>query len=698
MVAVADGAALLTQPAAELRGPERLREVVRHRLSRLAADTAAAVELAAVAGPRFELQVLGAAAGLDADTLAGALAESIRSGLIEQLPEPVPTGRFTHELVRRVVYDRVPELRRAELHLAVGEALEQAYPARPARILPELAHHFTLAAPVAGTERAVDYNVRAGYAATAAAAFEEGAARLSSALELGIDDPHERARVQVELGFLLHQLGRGAEADARVSESLDVAGGLEERGIAARALMQRTFQRLADPGLDLDEMRLTCQAAIETLGLVGDLTGRAVAERLLSIALTRQGRAAEALEALERALVDAAGDQLTRREVIGTLANTLCVGPTPVSQGIRRCEVLLSTAGDDRVLEATIRRFLALLFAMAARHDEAREQIRRSSLVLDELNYLTPSWVYRAMSARAKELSGDRAGAEHDLKAAWQGFQELGDARIDERAINAATWLANLYCDDGRWEEAAECLAFGADVELAFPTPTALRRLGTRARLAAHRGELAEALELAQRAVEYAAPIDCLNAKADAWLALAEVQRANGAAAEAAAAVAEALQLYEAKGNVAAAANVDADRRLLCLDELHPPQVVGSVAHEQVHGRVRESRLRDELLRVFGVVGRAGHLRRGDELSSAHALRGVTDEQTHGRARVPRLGDQLPRMRWVVGRARNLRLLVPEGRSSRVLPGAWALTPRGRARPVDSGMGRGCRLGGRVWR
>ena len=53
---------------------------------------------------------------------------------------------------------------------AVGEALERTHGADPTTALTELAHHFTLAAPLAGVERGVDYNLRAAEAATVAAA------------------------------------------------------------------------------------------------------------------------------------------------------------------------------------------------------------------------------------------------------------------------------------------------------------------------------------------------------------------------------------------------------------------------------------------------------------------------------------------------------------------------------------------------
>ena len=65
---------------------------------------------------------------------------------------------------------------------------------------------------------------------------------------------------------------------------------------------------------------------------------------------------------------------------------------------------------------------------------------------------------------------------------------------------------------------------------------------------------LGEAATLAQRAVEIADRTDVLNGRARIWLAFAEVQRAAEQTAEADAAVASALELYEQKGNAAAAA------------------------------------------------------------------------------------------------------------------------------------------------
>jgi hypothetical protein len=75
---------------------------------------------------------------------AGDAVEVSETGL-RRLTRPLadlrgPTGRFTHELVRRAVYDRLPSLSRAQLHLQVGEALERLHRDDLDRVLPELAH------------------------------------------------------------------------------------------------------------------------------------------------------------------------------------------------------------------------------------------------------------------------------------------------------------------------------------------------------------------------------------------------------------------------------------------------------------------------------------------------------------------------------------------------------------------------------
>jgi tetratricopeptide (TPR) repeat protein len=141
----------------------------------------------------------------------------------------------------------------------------------------------------------------------------------------------------------------------------------------------------------------------------------------------------------------------------------------------------------------------------------------------------------------------------------WESLRDLQEADPDWRAMNAADKLALIYCDQGRWEDAAAELSYGRDVpESTSNHLESVLRLAVRARLAAHRGELAEGVAIAERAVRRVEASDLLNLSAGVWLALAEVQRAAGAVAAADAAVAEAIRLYEQKGNVAAVAQLRA--------------------------------------------------------------------------------------------------------------------------------------------
>jgi DNA-binding CsgD family transcriptional regulator/tetratricopeptide (TPR) repeat protein len=233
-VELAGGAIRVTRSPAELGTPESVREVVSQRLSRLGPRTTDLLELAATAGGAFELDMMRRATGLAAPELLAALDEAVRSGMIEELPARGLAWRFTHELVRRALYDRLSGVRRAELHLRVGEALEAAE-ARSGRALADLAHHFAAAAPFGGAGRAVEYNVMAARAATAALAFDEAAARLRTALGLGIDGLGERAEVLLELGQASHRGGKALDALEAFRATADIARSLGNAELLARA-------------------------------------------------------------------------------------------------------------------------------------------------------------------------------------------------------------------------------------------------------------------------------------------------------------------------------------------------------------------------------------------------------------------------------------------------------------------------------
>jgi DNA-binding CsgD family transcriptional regulator/tetratricopeptide (TPR) repeat protein len=232
---VEGGRARLTRPIDDLGSPESVREVVTQRLARFDAATAGVLEAAAVAGPEFRLDVVRRAAGLDERGLLTALDEAVQTRIIEEVPSPVLAYRFTHELLRRALYDRLTAARRAELHLQVGTALEGAGAMSRGRGLAEVAHHLAAAGSLGDRGRAVEFNVRAARSAMTALAFDQAAACHRVALDLGIDNSAEEAKVLLDLGTACDSAGHGVEAIDAFAEAADIARARGDADVLARA-------------------------------------------------------------------------------------------------------------------------------------------------------------------------------------------------------------------------------------------------------------------------------------------------------------------------------------------------------------------------------------------------------------------------------------------------------------------------------
>jgi tetratricopeptide (TPR) repeat protein len=447
--------------------------------------------------------------------------------------------------------------------LQVAQALERLHESELERVLPELAHHYTHAAALAGPDRGVRYNLRAAEQAAAAAALAEAAERLATALELGITDEHERVRVQIELALLLAESGDVDQARTLLDEAIVAATRLGDRGQAAYARLLRVRRDwLGELGVDhktsVAERFAVVEEAIPILTELGDARGLAYARFTLAYAYRSRGEQAAAAEELEQALVsaDASGHAPTRSLVITQLVQMLILGPTPADEAIRRCEELKRARRGETVLEATIERGLSLLYAMAGRDDEARDRDRRAGAVLDQVDYHTQAY-FRLYAAWAHRLLDDPAAAERHLLAIWERFGGDVAGATRTQTETARLYLTHLYIEQGRWSDAEQWLE-RADRRVPVLRGSSGVELAARARLAVHRGDLDGALTLALDAVAVAMG-DNLNWQAERWLALASVQRARRDEAAAGAAYAKALTLFEQKGNVAAAARVRAE-------------------------------------------------------------------------------------------------------------------------------------------
>jgi DNA-binding SARP family transcriptional activator len=223
--------------------PSAVDELVAVHVDALGDPARALLRAAAVAGLRFDLEVVAAAAGLAAGEALEALDVALGAGLVVEVgASGRDRYRFAHDLVRRSLYARLSGARRRDLHGRVADAIEASVgsPASPAQVT-SLAHHRCAEAGSRDDMRAVRWALAA--AATARSANDAAGAErwCQEALDhVATANVALRAEVLAELGLaqLSGPLGRAAEAG---SSSLVEAAVLGRRcgrpGLAARAAL-----------------------------------------------------------------------------------------------------------------------------------------------------------------------------------------------------------------------------------------------------------------------------------------------------------------------------------------------------------------------------------------------------------------------------------------------------------------------------
>jgi tetratricopeptide (TPR) repeat protein len=251
-----------------------------------------------------------------------------------------------------------------------------------------------------------------------------------------------------------------------------------------------------------------------------------------------RGRWVDAARASEQALEHArlAGQQRTG---LFWIELALALGPTPAAEALDQL---------DRLLPATPAPYSLLtrawLLAMLDRFDEAVSLARESNERQIELDGWQIGEIRLAEIAR---MAGDHETAARHLETACAWMEEREQLGLLQTYVSL---LGRELCALGRFDEAEPLARRGR--ELVGDDPRAGDQLWrqVQARVLAHRGEHAEAERLAREAVAGHEQTDNLTFQGDAWCDLAEVLAAAGRDEEAAAALAEALERYERKGNI----------------------------------------------------------------------------------------------------------------------------------------------------
>ncbi len=224
----------------ELGIPRGVREVVSHRLEKLPPEVLELLSTAAVIGREFDLQVLTHVGGLEAGAVLTRLQPALDGAIVRQATGEPGRYIFAHGATRDALYDDLPALRRSQLHIAAGEALEQLYEDRIESHLSAIAYHFAKAAPHGDVAKAADYAWWAGERAAATYAYEEAVGLYATSLRLFDtlpEVPQRRCDLLLALGEARSRAGEAEGARETFGEAASLARQLALNDQFARAAL-----------------------------------------------------------------------------------------------------------------------------------------------------------------------------------------------------------------------------------------------------------------------------------------------------------------------------------------------------------------------------------------------------------------------------------------------------------------------------
>jgi tetratricopeptide (TPR) repeat protein len=465
------------------------------------------------------------------------------------------------------VYRAAPKRLRAELHERFADRLDAAYPDLPD--LDEFAgYHLEQAYRLRTelgesdrrTERLAENGGRrlgeAGVRAAKRADVPASIGLLRRAVSMLPPGTPPRGDLLCELGSTLDASGESENPGAVLERAIEEARVAGDRRVELRARMELEYVRLPRiSGATADALLDAVSAAIPVLEAASDY--RCLGRAWLLAGWVQGGRRGQHKareEAAERALSYYRQSTWPSSTCAGEIANALYYGPTPVPAAIARCETLLRSEVTIRYGSANVEAYLGGLVAQAGDFDLARTLIESSRATYDELGHRTALATFSGVIlADVELLADDSVAAEAILR--WV-CDELARTEAFSRLASRAGDLAEALYRQQRFEEAAEWIALGERHSAADDLDARLLLMPVRAKIAARRGDLDDAIALGSEAAALSESSDGLNRRAAIQMDLGEVLLLAGRGREAPHALRRAVALYEAKGNVIGAARV----------------------------------------------------------------------------------------------------------------------------------------------
>ena len=382
--------------------PENLVTAARARLVGLSEEVREVIDQAAVIGNEFRIATLAALADCDPAGVERLLRPALEDGVLsaERL-SPGEDRRFSHTILRRVVFDSIPHHRRRTYHERAARALQLVYAPDIDRVAAAIGEHCEQAGQ---PEETLVWSLRAGHVAADRWQWRDAVVSLERASRASATP---RLDVQLALGDAYLAVGRLHDSERILLAALEHAGA-DESSLAA-ALMKLGQARIA-----LSEYRdalVHTERAHALLITLGDDQG-------ILHALVQIGTIQIAL-----------GDY----EAAGPVMEQVLAHVDPDSEVAALAQGML---GWGRALQGRFSDAVPLL-DRAARYHERMGDLRRRALLLRRLHWIELS---RGEYERAVALA----------VAARDGFRVAGDASGEAKSTMA---IGQVRIDQGLCEE-----------------------------------------------------------------------------------------------------------------------------------------------------------------------------------------------------------------------------------------------------
>jgi class 3 adenylate cyclase/tetratricopeptide (TPR) repeat protein len=536
----------------EVTVPPTLQTLLAARLDQLESGERTVLERGAVEGAIFHR---GAVQALAPETpVTPRLAALVRKELIRPTKAQLAGQdgfRFRHLLIREAAYEALPKAARAELHERFAAWLEE-HGAGLVKLDEILGYHLeqaclyraelgtpddgSLAAAARRRLGAAGGRARARSDDFAAVNLLERAAALMAPAEIDI-------ALENDLVFALFRTGEAGRALARATSLVGRSSLAGDRvGELCGRIIEDRIRFFLEPQGGTERLDVLLERALPMFEAARNDLALYIGYAALGAVASMRAQMDAWRDANESAFVHAQRAGLPDRRQQGRVSARF-FGTTPV-------EELLAWLDEEEtggVPAHYLRQYRALALAMLGRFDDARALLADVRADLADRGRGFALGAAIGQEVLVELLAGNFATAAELGTEACKLLDELGNRSI--LSTVAGRLAQALYALD-RLDEADAWAVRAAELGASEDAATQMLSLQVRCKVLARRGEFQDAESLAREAVAIGEKTDVLDMQGDAHLDLGEVLLLAGRPDEAAAALEQAVERYERKGNL----------------------------------------------------------------------------------------------------------------------------------------------------